>query len=448
MPDVPVLVEQGSTYDSWWFEWELGSLSVVTLNIDRIYEEKGAIWSEFSASVMIGDQRRTVLTPSRTNLLNSARGGWRQYEDAFEGFANDFPWGACLQQAVETTLIEYRAGNQPEDLTEGWESDDGENFLLEPFIANSGVSVLYGEGGLGKSVLALAFGLAVCTDSPIFNVFPTRVGPVVYFDYEDDSLPHKRRLRSLMQGHGVDKLAYPYHHQVLIAKVNQAQSDMRRVLADTHAVLAIVDSIGMGRGGDSMGSEDTIRFFRSLRSFDVPVLAVDHLAKAERTKEDPTPYGSIYTMNSARLAWAAVNAESSSSTTKHINLTNTKVNHVAKSKPLGVEVKFIQTDRKLSEIKLTLFNEAWTPIKQDSWPLIEHCLDNNPDMYLSTVSIAEETGLSKDNVTKLMQRNPSKWHREKQGRSYVYQLIRHASRAKLLEPEDPNELGQTRDGQE
>jgi hypothetical protein len=436
------LVDWGHTYDSWWFEWEILSGSNVTLRIDRIYEEKGAIWSEFSASVMVGHERQTVLTPSRTNLLNAARNGWKQHSDAFEDFAPDFPWGLCLQSAVEKTLMDYRAGNKPEDLTVGWDDDDGENFLLDPFIANSGVSVLYGEGGLGKSVLALALGLAVCTDSPIFNVFPTRVGPVVYFDYEDDSLPHKRRLKALMEGHGVKKLAYPYHHQVLVAKVNQAQSDMRRVIGETHAVMAVVDSIGMGRGGDSMGSEDTIRFFRSLRSFDVPVLALDHLSKIERTKEDPTPYGSIYTMNSSRLAWAAVTAESSTVTTKHINLTNTKANHVAKSKPKGIEVKFIQSERKLSQITMALFDEAWTPT-ENTWQQIEHCLDKNSDIYMSTSDLAEELMIPKDTVAKALQRNPTPLYREKAGRAYVYQLVRHASRAKLFDQGEPDELGQT-----
>ena len=450
--DLPEITESGNSYDSWWFTWAQPRMGgEIELRIDRIYEEtlrwEGRCptcgeWNSSWYQPYPGNKRITVLTPSRVNLLNGGRNGWKAHDDIFEGIMPDFPWGLCLQQAVEQTLIGYRSGNPVTDLSIQPQHDDGENFLLEPFIANSGVTVLYGEGGLGKSLLALSLGLAVCSDHPLFNVFPTRMGPVIYFDYEDDSVHHQRRLAALRKGAGIENTPYPLHHKTLVAKVNQAQSEMRQAVARTGAVMAIVDSIGMGRGGDAISAEDTIRLFRALRSFEVPVLAIDHVAKQERSKDEPLPYGSIYTVNSARLLWAAMPTDASTSSIKRLNLYNTKANHVARHKPMGIEIQYVEPDRKLEAVKLTLTDEAWAPMTTDAWAVIERCLDRYPDSMLTVTNIAKETSLSKDAVTKTMQRNKQAWLREKRGRSYHYTLVRHAQRQGLLR----TDVGQEMDG--
>ena len=148
--NVPPITNRGNTYDSWWFEWDLEvQQATIRLYIERIYEERGAIWSEWRAELERGEKRLTVLTPSRVNLLNTQRNGWKAHSDIFADVMPDFAWDLCLQQAVEYTLTEYRAGNPGTSYADSTTHKIVPH-LLEPWIAGEGVTVLFGEGGMGK----------------------------------------------------------------------------------------------------------------------------------------------------------------------------------------------------------------------------------------------------------------------------------------------------------
>ena len=317
-------------------------LTMATFEIafERVHDYERGIWCEASVKTELDDTTLMVVPPSRINLLSVNRSsGWRSLLDACKAFAHEVDWETAINPLIGETISIHRSVDTDNDL-DLVDDEVIDPYLLKPFIASSGVSVLYGEGGLGKSLLALGMALSVSTGQPLFGEFPKVIGPVIYTDYEDDSSVHAARLRALRKGMKVEK-GYPIHHVSLVSKVANAQAELRRKVEQRDAVMVILDSIGMGRGGDATGAEDTIRLFRALRSLGVPVLAVDHVTKDDkRSGKTDTPYGSVYTINSARLLWAGRLASQPNDPEKLINLENTKANHTMIHRPMALRVNY------------------------------------------------------------------------------------------------------------
>ncbi len=344
------------------------------LDFQRISDgDNGAIWCELSVYVITKGDKTRIVPPSRTNLMNSSRAGWRGHLETLEAAASELQWEDMMTQAVGIAIDAYRNGAQATELVLEKTSKHRPPWLLEPFIASSGVSVLFGEGGVGKSLLGLGAALSVATETEILGTWAHKKGPVIYFDYEDDDSIHRLRLNALARGHDITELEHPIFHYSLVAKVSQAQSQMRRIIRDHGAVCCVLDSIGMGRGGDAGTAEDTIRLFRALRSLDIPVLALDHVTKEDKRKGGTvTPYGSIYTVNSARLLWGAKMSSASTSNRRFVNLENTKANHVARQQNCGLEISYGSMDNgTLHTATIKQHDEWWDEVDDELADMIE-----------------------------------------------------------------------------
>jgi hypothetical protein len=410
-----------------------GALTMAHFEVafERVHDYERGIWCEASVKTEIDDATLMIVPPSRINLLSVNRSsGWRSLLDACKAFAHDVDWETAINPLIGETISIHRSVDTDHDLDKV-EEEIIDPYLLKPFIASSGVSVLYGEGGLGKSLLALGMALSVTTGKPLFGEFPKVIGPVIYADYEDDSSVHASRLKALRNGMNVEK-GYPIHHVALISKVANAQAELRRKVEQRNAVMLILDSIGMGRGGDATGAEDTIRLFRALRSLDVPVLAVDHVTKDDkRSGKTDTPYGSVYTINSARLLWAGRLASQPNDPEKLINLENTKANHTQIHRPMALKVNYVNARTKddheyLSAVTITSHNEWWEEREPDVWAGIVMTMTQQASRAWTVKELAVALGTKSDTIQKACQRHPDELVKEKAGRSFTYQLTEWA----------------------
>lgn len=428
----PKLGEEESGFD-WWsgiFHTTLEDLRI-KLIFERLQDgDNGAIWCEARALVMAEGEMHTVIPPSRTNLMNATKGGsgWKGLAQTLSEMASSVHWDEAMAEGVQHAIEVFRTGERETALRTS-DIDGGHPFLLEPFIASSGVSVFYGEGGTGKSLIALALAVAIAADYPIFGQYPQQAGPVVYFDYEDDNSVHEERLTAILRSQDI-KLKHPIYHRSLVAKVSQSQASMRRSISERGAVLSILDSIGMGRGGNANTAEDTVRMFRALRSLDVPTLAIDHVNKEDkRSGEVISPYGSVYTINSARMLWGAVAAPNlTTATKKFLNLTNTKANRVAIHDPIGMSIAYQnQRDdthhtRWLDKVDFEVFDEWWSSKEPEAFDTIKHYMELHPMERYSISEMATFIDLPRTTVEKAIQRNSKLLKKEKRGREYVYCL--------------------------
>lgn len=427
----PHLQGESSGYDWWQGKYDIIEDAVsMRLVFERMADgDNGAIWCEARAWITNEGEERGLMPPSRVNLMNSTRGsGWMGIVDILENQTNEVAWNDLISDAVSSAIEVYRTGNVEQPLVPNIDKQ-GHPFLLPPFVASTGVSVFFGEGGTGKSLLALGMAVAVASGYPVYGRVPRQTGPVVYFDYEDDPEVHQERLAALLKGINVE-LTHPIYHRSLVAKVSQSQASMRRSVSDTGAVMAVLDSIGMGRGGNANGAEDTVRLFRALRSLEVPVLAVDHVTKEDkRSGSTISPYGSVYTINSARLLWGAVAAESlGSEEEKYLNLMNTKANRTSLHPKLGVRIRYHNRTadegmvKWLDNVEVATYDEWWEEHTVTAWEEIKVHLENNTGLWtINELDLTITHGQKA--IEKAMAAHKSELYRERKGKAFGYRLL-------------------------
>ena len=314
---------------------------VCRFEVDNVYSKDGAVWGEVSVFYLFDnpDDPTRIIAHKRVNMLTDKKPGIDDLAD----YAEIWPWDEFYEQVMQMTVDAHREPAKETILDHTNEAVESAAFLVEPFILNEGVSLLYGPGGTGKSLLALAFALSITSGKTVLGSRPMRSGPVVYIDYEDTQTVHERRLAALMEGLGMTETPeFPIVHVKPRQSIAKMRRDLRTYIRKYNPALVMVDSVGLGRGGDANGSEDTIRFFATLNKLGVPVLAVDHMTKDDvRGGKMMTPYGSVYTVNSVRLAWAVKAAEASQENVRYLNMVQTKRNNVAAHRPMGVTLDFL-----------------------------------------------------------------------------------------------------------
>lgn len=331
--------------DTYVYTWHDGDDLAARVTVQGMYDKGGELKAEVSVYWLLGasPNTRPIAGPASVNLLAAGGGsGYNAMGRHAEEMAPGVTWKEALQKVKVDAIHRYREGEPSTRLGTNPDRQFETPFLIRPFVASSGTSVLYGEGGLAKSTLALLAAISVASGMPIFGERPTVVGPVVYFDYEDDETIHDIRMLAACRSLGLNPTELEIYHVPLIAKVSQAISIMKRRALEHDSTFNVLDSVGMGRGGDAASAEDTIRLFRALRSLRRPNLAVDHISHESRKRKglDVAAFGSVYTMNSARLAWSFGKSDGPDPDVIYLHARNTKVNHTKRAEDQSFELRF------------------------------------------------------------------------------------------------------------
>jgi hypothetical protein len=89
-----------------------------------------------------------------------------------------------------------------------WETQDEVEVpdVVEALVADEEVTLLGGHGGIGKGFLAFQIAAAVATGTPLLHR-PVRQARVLYYSAEDGRKRLTRRLRTLVDGQGLDRQA-------------------------------------------------------------------------------------------------------------------------------------------------------------------------------------------------------------------------------------------------
>jgi len=285
---------------------------------------------------------RYDLMGSRTvsSLVNAAKGGHVE-----EGLLKEFA-SACIYDVVRDNLegepAIVLADVQPEP----------DRWLVYPLVGTTGASSLIAPGGSTKSFLALALGLTVATGrSGFLGMTPKATGPVIYLDWEADRETHAERMRALCAPKDVplpETLLYRAERQSL----HRSANTLEKLIAKEGAIMVIVDSVMLARGGEAFGDDTTTKMYGALRQLGVPAILVDHKSREAIRKKWSGAYGSVVNDNSARLQWEYDAIEEQGDNRIAIRLTMTKRNNTGKQNDLGFEIGFTNSkDGILEEVK-------------------------------------------------------------------------------------------------
>jgi hypothetical protein len=121
-----------------------------------------------------------------------------------------FDWQGALLQAAHRAVQARRVGEPTVDLTQV--SARETRWLLWPFVEYGGPTVLFADGGTGKSVLALMMAYSVASGKPLLGNPQGPPHNVLYLDWETDAQTHAERLRAIHSAYafGADPPAVYY----------------------------------------------------------------------------------------------------------------------------------------------------------------------------------------------------------------------------------------------
>ena len=326
-------------------------------NVTRLGDELIFEWPQYGVGLSFGHLREAsegvhgeiVVTSSvlgeihwaRINLASTpAREGLvKKLEKALPGA----PWRPMLDKACRLAAITLRVGEPLVPLVP--QLAGATRHLVGKLLLAGETNVLFGDGGSGKSLLALALAVSVATriDLPA-GLRPSGPAPVLYLDYESCLEEHQDRLAGLLAGLGRESAPGIFYRPMARALADDTAT-LRAEISRHNIGFIIVDSYGPACGAEPETADPAIRIMNALRSFAPATrLVIAHVSKAnaEHRSGPSRPYGSVYVTNLARSVWEVRRSEDYDAADLNLGLFHRKVNRGRLLPPLGFRLTFDQ----------------------------------------------------------------------------------------------------------
>lgn len=314
--------------DSLTFDYHRAQIHIV---LDRFREARGDLWAQAtwrtSAPGMTPD-----LHQSRWNLCSMSQRDVliRRLRARYEGP----DWHDIVERTARLALEIWRAG-EPVVMVGRMDRVPGPAYLVDPFLVQNEVNMIYGDEATGKSFTAIALALTVQEDIPVLDLGAAAVRPVLYVDYETTAEEIDQRVKMVARGAGVEpapEIAYLRGVGVLADRA----AEIAAKVATVQPGLVIVDSVGYACGaveGTSDWSGPFLRMTEVLRGWRTTVLLIDHAG-------EDRPYGTRYKMFACRNVWKTKKVQEAGERILHLGFYNQKQSNAALHRSLGYRLEF------------------------------------------------------------------------------------------------------------
>jgi RecA-family ATPase len=228
-------------------------------------------------------------------------------------------------------------------LVKVWECIEPEprRFAIAELVPDGAVTALYGDGGQGKSYLALLLSIHSCLGIP-FAGKAVEKRAVLYLDAELEATEFIRRAYKVARGLGLSEPPHGLHYYQLPGALTDpnVQTKVRLRAIACEAGFIVLDSLTMGTSdSDPKEAQPVIAITKYLETLGT-VVAIDHTSK-------PAPganmshygqFGSVFKRNGARSQIQLIQAEGSG-----ISLIHKKANFGPRSQPINLALEFEET---------------------------------------------------------------------------------------------------------
>jgi len=211
-------------------------------------------------------------------------------------------------------------------------------FLVKPIVRTHQPTILYADGGTGKSTFALAIAATLaCPDTQIIpGINSTTTQPIntMYLDWESDEDDVAEMLDEIAAGAGViippDTIKYRAMSGAFMDRVD----DLVDEITNNNIQLLIIDSLVASSGNaDVTDAEAAKQYFNACRSLNIASIGITH------TNKEGSLYGSRFFWNYARRAFRlkSINEPESDPI---LGLFHEKGNRGQLSKPMAWNVRY------------------------------------------------------------------------------------------------------------
>lgn len=328
-PEVQIF---GDLYSFAWPKWNL------CIELDRLHEHRdGHTTAEIKITTTAPGfdpylHRSTLNLSTQRTRDDLAKSMSRKYELA--------DWDTVLEQLCWITLDHYRAG-EPIVIIGNSDQPISPGYLLSPLLPLRQPSLIYGDGGTGKSYLALFIALSIQLPYDAAMWHPDQAN-ALYLDWETDSNTAGNRVKRLKVGMGFpNELSLSYRRCAL--PLADDITAIKRMVDEYKISFVVIDSCGGACGGDPNSPETCNRFFAALRTLNVTSLLIHHVPKHANPaspSKDKSPYGSAYFYNWSRAVFLLRRAQDVVDNQIDIGLIHKKANEDNVTRPMGFHLTF------------------------------------------------------------------------------------------------------------
>ena len=258
----------------------------------------------------------------------------RRLVDLAEKIAPGLPWGNIFDAISRHTIDHYETGNPWVCLADMPPPSETVEYLIKPILESGTTTLLFADGGSGKSWLATAISTMVATGRPMGGLIAGQ-GPtnVAYLDWESSEEVYWRRVNGLCGSMGVPIPQTVFYRQ-LSGRLTSFTRDVKTWCQSQEIGLIVIDSAALA-AGEAETSADATRLFEAIREIDVTALVVAHVPKADASR----PFGSVFMRNGPRSVWK-LERDSESDGALTIAARHVKSNNTALQAPLGWQFTF------------------------------------------------------------------------------------------------------------
>lgn len=316
----------------------------IALTLDRVRRERGELHGDLAVQLGLPGTRSADgnLYTAKFNVSGGTARGSVAKVLVRRANQPDIDWEDILEDFCRRVMLAEREGDPVVDVGALPVALE-ESYRVSPLLPLNQATILYGEGGTGKSTLSCLVAVAVQTGvSPLEGWVP-RHAPVLYLDWEGGKDSINRRVRGVAMGLGIPKVVtIRYLDCRRRGALYTFAEDIARMVDVEGYGLVVVDSVGMASGTSNEGTdanEGAIRLFSAFGYLGTTVLADDHVSKAEADAPNrpARPYGSIYKTNLARATYE-LRRQKTADGSSALLLLNTKANDADLLPPQPIRV--------------------------------------------------------------------------------------------------------------
>lgn len=219
-------------------------------------------------------------------------------------------WQTVIESLAVRTLDKIREG-EPVVRLYGDSKASPPGYLLEPFILENQINVIYAERSSAKSLLALLLAVLLhkkAMDNHLGLRRTAKPQAILYLDWEDSDMMLDYQIACLKRGMNLEEIPpifYRHCSRPLAKDIVQIQ----RKCVEVAATMIIVDSLGMAVGGDLNATDPAFAYFGAVRQINLTSLHLGHTSKDKEGKYK-TVYGNGYYENEPRNIWEAYKEQS------------------------------------------------------------------------------------------------------------------------------------------
>jgi hypothetical protein len=269
----------------------------------------------------------------------------------------EIDWGKIVSITSQKVLEQFKKGDEEEvlDTDTVQKQAEAKAWMIHPFLEPDNMTIIYGPGSGGKSMLALYLSVLASEGLSVQGVSIDRILKVLYLDWETSRAEIADRIRAIRSGLDLPtKIENPIVYKRMDAPLSASAPEIKKLIRKYDIDFCVVDSVGYASEGDIESSTAAKGFHNTLRSIKTTGLVIAHVTKEAAQAGGNSvakPYGSVFYENSARHTFELKKSQKEGIGMLEIGMYDRKSNNTGKMRPTGWSLSFTGDSSRLESVR-------------------------------------------------------------------------------------------------